>query len=38
MAIELREHNVASVALWPGAVRTELFMNCGLLNRNYVSF
>jgi dehydrogenase/reductase SDR family protein 1 len=31
MAIELREMNITSVSLWPGAVKSELFMECGLL-------
>ncbi|KAH7698555.1 CRE-DHS-9 protein [Aphelenchoides avenae] len=34
MAMELREHNVASVCLWPGAVKTELFVDCGLVKRD----
>jgi hypothetical protein len=38
MAIELREFNITSVSLWPGAVKSELFMDCGLLNKDHVSF
>lgn len=33
MAIELKRHGVASVSLWPGAVRTELVSNM-ILERN----
>lgn len=27
MAVELKDHNVASISLWPGTVKTELVMH-----------
>lgn len=38
MAVELRDFNVASISLWPGAVRTELFTQCDLLSNDRVGF
>lgn len=37
MAIELRDHNIAAISFWPCAVKSELFMDCGLVSENYVS-
>lgn len=37
MAIELKEYNIASISLWPGAVKSELFMDCNLLGNEAVN-
>lgn len=37
MAIELREYNITSISLWPGAVKSELFMDCELLSNDAVN-
>ena len=26
-AVELRHHNIAFISLWPGAIKTEVFVN-----------
>lgn len=35
MAVELKKHGVASISLWPGAVRTELVSDM-ILEKNVV--